>query len=105
MFWKKPPEPPKFKAQKPSREELIAQAKAQVTAARKEIGEETLNKIRDVLQAQERQKKVVIQPPPSQPADDGREASPADRARKLIENMDKAKVADYIRSMSREDKD
>lgn len=41
MFWKK--------KVKPSRDQLVAKAKATATAKRTEIGDETLDKIRDAM--------------------------------------------------------
>lgn len=104
MFWKKPPKSGKTPEKKLSREDLIAQAKANVAAAREELGEETIAKMRAILLAQEKQQKAqepradIPAPTPSP-----KETTPAQRARELIEKMDKAKVADYVRSLSRED--
>ncbi len=107
MFWKKPPSQPKSgKTASPSRDELIAQAKAGLRAARAELGEENIAKMKAMVLAQQQREKAQSSPPPagsspvSPSADD---LSPAQRARELIKTMDKAKVADYIRTMSRED--
>lgn len=107
MFWKKPPEPPKSAIVKPTRDELIRQAKANVKAAREELGEETIARMREALLAQEQKKqaKPAAPPSPAKPAVRPPDDSPATRAKKLIETMDKAKVADYLRWMSREEKD
>lgn len=114
MFWKKGsgPNKPPASPKKPSREELIAQAKAQVAALREQIGEETLDKVRTLLAAQQgAQKPGAVKTPPAPPAEkpkappSKKQPTPAEQAHRLIETMDKEKVADYIRSMSREDKD
>jgi hypothetical protein len=54
MFWKKKKaEKPKESAKKsggtPTREEIIAKAKANMASAREEIGDETLEKIREAM--------------------------------------------------------
>ncbi len=101
MFWKKPPTNDKPAAGKPSRAELIAQAKAAVASAKQELGEETIAKMKAVMLAQQQlqqQKKA-----PAQAAPTSADVSPAERARELIKHMDKAKLADYIRATSRED--
>lgn len=100
MFRKKPPTDRPFAPAKPSRDELIAQAKAHVRAARAEIGEETIAKLQAVLSAQEAARAA---PPPARPhAPAAPDVSPAEQARKLIETMDKAKLADYLRLMARD---
>ncbi len=50
MFWKKKKKPaPPEGGGKPTREQIIAQARANMAAARAEIGDETLDKIKDAL--------------------------------------------------------
>lgn len=50
MFWKKKKKPAApLGGGKPTREEIIAQARANMAAARAEIGDETLDKIKDAL--------------------------------------------------------
>lgn len=50
MFWKKKKKPaPPEGGGKPTREEIIAQARVNMAAARAEIGDETLDKIKDAL--------------------------------------------------------
>ncbi len=100
MFWKKPPETPKSEPAKPSRDALIRQAKAHIASAREELGQENIDKMRAVLLAQQKQQQAAAA---SKAA--GTEHSPAERARELMKTMDKAKLADYIRTLSREDKD
>lgn len=98
MFWKKPPKSDLSKpGTKISREELIAQAKANVAAAREELGEENIARMRAILLAQEEKNKPQPYRPPNA------EPTPAEQAKELIKKMDKAKVADYIRTLSRED--
>ncbi|MAZ76938.1 MAG: hypothetical protein CMH31_06530 [Micavibrio sp.] len=80
MFWKKK-EPKKDK--KPSREEILAQAKANASAAREEIGDDTLDKIREALLKKEN--------------------SPFAQAKKRIEAMDHDKVRDNVSLWMRED--
>lgn len=80
MFWKK--KKPLLEAPaKPSREEILAQAKANAAAARAEIGEETLDKIRDAIVR--------------------RQQSNIEQAKAHIKRQDTAKVADHIQFMLR----
>lgn len=95
MIWNKPPETPKTATGKPSRDELIAQAKAAVAAAKEELGADTIARMQAILLAQQQQKQKTVAAPT--------DVSPAERARELIKTMDKAKLADYIRATSRED--
>lgn len=85
MFWKKKPKVDKKKAAKPTREELIAQAKANMSAARAEIGDETLEKIREALVK--------------------KQSSAVEKAKAQIRATDADKVRDHIQFMMREDKD
>lgn len=77
MFWKK-----KKKAKKPSREEIIAQAKATAKAKSEEIGEETLDQIREALMKKEN--------------------SPLEQAKKKVREMDQDKLHDNIKYWMRE---
>lgn len=72
MFWKK-----KKKPKKPSREEIIAQAKAAATAKREEIGDETLDQIRQVIMK--------------------KESSALAKAKKQVKEMDDDKVRDNLK--------
>ena len=69
----------KAKDGKPSREELIAQAQANMRAARQEIGEENIDRLAQLL------------------SEDGR--TPGSRAREQIRKADKGHVADNIKIM------
>lgn len=80
MFWKKKPAPPK----KPSREEILRQAKANARIAAEAIGEETLDKIREHLL--------------------NKENSEFEKALRRIKAMDQDRVADNILATYR-DKD
>lgn len=107
MFWKKPPASTSSDpAVKPSRDELIAQAKAAVAAAKKELGPETIAKMQNLLAQQQQKQKAQAAAAykaaetAGQPKTD---PSPAERARELIKHMDKQKLADYIRATSREE--
>lgn len=91
MFWKKKPEngqagskPSAAAAGKMSREEIIAQAKANAAAARAEIGDETLEKIKQALLK--------------------KQASAIERAKAQILAADEGKVRDNIQFMMREDR-
>lgn len=75
MFWKKKKKAPA----KPSREELIAQAKANAAKARTEIGDETLQKIAAAMQRKEQ--------------------SATEQAKAKIRQLDKDKVADHLKLM------
>lgn len=83
MFWKKKK---KEKApQKPedmSREEILAEAKANAAAAREEIGNETLDKIKEAMMRKEN--------------------SPMEQAKKIIKKMDQDKVRDQLSEWARE---
>ena len=74
MFWKKKKEPKKL-----SREELLAQAKANASKARAEIGDETLQKIAAAMQKKEQ--------------------SATEQAKNKIKAMDQNKVADHLKTM------
>ncbi len=82
MFWKK-----KDKAAKPentgklSREQIIAQAKANMSAARTEIGDETLEKIKAAMLK--------------------KQASAMEQAKQKIKAADTDKVRDHIQHMIR----
>lgn len=92
MFWKKksgskggdknakPPE----KGGKPTREQIMAQAKANAAAARAEIGDETLEKIKEALLKKQQ--------------------SAIEQAKAKIKAADQDKVRDHIQFMMREDK-
>lgn len=69
---------------KPDREELIARAKASMAAARAEIGDETLDKIREAMMK--------------------KQASAIEQAKARIKAADTDKVRDNIQFMMREDK-
>lgn len=82
MFWKKkdkgkPPE----NGGKPSREEIIAQAKANMSAARTEIGDETLEKIKAAMMK--------------------KQGSAMEKAKAQIKSSDIDKVRDNIQFMVR----
>lgn len=76
MFWKKKK---KERSSKTSREELIAQAKANAAKARAEIGDETLQKIAENIRKKEQ--------------------SATEQAKAKIRAMDQDKVADHIKLM------
>ncbi|MBI4031236.1 MAG: hypothetical protein HY370_06120 [Proteobacteria bacterium] len=76
MFWKKKK---KESSSKTSREELIAQAKANAAKARAEIGDETLQKIVENIRKKEQ--------------------SATEQAKAKIRAMDQDKVADHIKLM------
>lgn len=88
MFWKKkdkgkdgkPPE----NGGKPTREQILAQAKANMSAARAEIGDETLDKIKDALMK--------------------KQASAIEQAKNQIKSANQDKVRDNIKFMMSEDK-
>lgn len=80
MFWKKKKNK---KSQKTSREAILAQAKANAAAAREEIGDDTLEKI----------KKALLE----------KENSPFAQAKRRIEAMDEDKVRDNVSLWMRED--
>ncbi len=75
MFWKKKKKEPV----KPTREQLIAQAKANAAKARTEIGDETLQKIAAAMQRKEQ--------------------SATEQAKAKIKQLDKDKVADHLKLM------
>lgn len=67
---------------KPTREEILAQAKVNAAAAREEIGDETLEKIREHMMKKEN--------------------NPFEQAKRKVEAMDQQKVADSVRDWMRE---
>jgi len=75
MFWKKKQKQPK----KPSREDILRQAKATAAAKREEIGEDTLDAIREALMKKEN--------------------APMARAKRRIIEADEEKVRDHLKYM------
>lgn len=88
MFWKKKDKGKNGKATenggKPTREQILAQAKANAAAARAEIGDETLDKIKEALMK--------------------KQASAIEKAKAQIRAADQDKVRDNIKFMMKEDK-
>ncbi len=94
MFWKKKPkDTDKDKAKaadaapapgKPTREEVLAKARATAAAAREEIGNETLDAIREAIQR--------------------RQNSPAEKAKQIIKAMDDSKVKDHLSELLKDEK-
>jgi hypothetical protein len=92
MFWKKKNTQKDGKSAKkssadggkPTREQIIAQAKASMSAARAEIGDETLDKIKAAMMK--------------------KQASAIEKAKTQIRAADADKVRDNIQFMMREDK-
>lgn len=92
MFWKKKnkgktPEKgkdPGTSAGKPSREQILAQARANAAAARAEIGDETLEKIKEALLKKQQ--------------------SAIEQAKRQIKAADQDKVRDNIKFMMSEDR-
>lgn len=83
MFWKKKAKKAEEKIQsRPNREDIIASAKANAAAARAEIGDETLEKIRQAMMK--------------------KEASPAEQAKKIIRAMDNETVGRRLSDMLKE---
>lgn len=90
MFWKKKSKdkdktPASAEPQapaKPSREDIIAKAKASAAAARAEIGDETLEAIKQAIQK--------------------RQNSPAEKAKQIIKNMDDSVVRSHLSEMLKE---
>jgi hypothetical protein len=74
----------------PSRAEIIAQAQANARAARAEIGQENLNRMKEAILR-------GSQPPAPPPV------SPGERARELIRGMDKGRLADQVKLLLEED--
>lgn len=90
MFWKKKPKKDTAapaapeNAGKPSREDIIAKAKATAAAAREEIGDETLEAIKAAIQK--------------------RQNSPAEKAKQIIKAMDDGKVRDHLSQLLKDEK-
>lgn len=88
MFWKKKNKTKTTKSAdnggKLSREQIIAQAKANMSAARAEIGDETLEKIKAAMLK--------------------KQASAIEKAKAQIKAADQDKVRDNLRFMIQEDK-
>ncbi len=88
MFWKKKNKEKAGKSAakdgKPSREQIIAQAKANMSAARAEIGDETLEKIKAAMLK--------------------KQSSVIEKAKAQIKAADQDKVRDHLKYIIREDK-
>ena len=76
--------PPSAPDKKPTREELLELARKNAAAARAEIGDETLEKIKQAMMK--------------------KQASALEQAKKQVGSLDKGKVADHIKIMMDEDK-
>lgn len=92
MFdWLKPKKPPAKEAaaqQTPqTREQIVADAMKNARAAREAIGKENLEKLAQLIQQKKQQE----------------ETSPAAQAKKIIAQMDKDKLGDFLKYMVRED--
>lgn len=83
FFWKKKPDLKAGKAKdgKPTREQILAQAKANMSAARAVIGDETLEKIKEALMK--------------------KQSSAIEKAKAQIRSADVDKVRDNIQFMIR----
>ncbi|MBU0859106.1 MAG: hypothetical protein KJ667_04135 [Alphaproteobacteria bacterium] len=68
---------------KPSREEILAHARATAAAARQEIGDETLEKIREAMMK--------------------KQGSAFEQAKQKVKSMDQSRIADNIRAVIDED--
>lgn len=87
MFWKKKDKKPPTSPEAPgkaSREQILAQAKANAAAARAEIGDETLEKIKQALLK--------------------KQSSAIEKAKAQIKATDTDKVRDHLKYMIREEK-
>lgn len=84
MFWKKKDKAKPAANAKPTREEILAQAKANMATARAEIGDETLDKIREALLKKQQ--------------------SAIEQAKNKIRSTEDDKVRDHLRYMMREEK-
>ena len=88
MFWnkkaKKPPQKTAKEREPLTREQIIAQAKANMKSARAEIGDETLEKIKEAMLKKQQ--------------------STIEQAKARIRSTDPDEVRDHLRSMIREDK-
>ena len=85
MFWfGKKKKKDKGAGQKPGREEIMAQARAAAAAARQEIGDETLDKIREAMMK--------------------KQGSAFEQAKAKVKAMDRERIADNIKYVMDEDK-
>ncbi|MEM6781605.1 MAG: hypothetical protein AAF569_07055 [Pseudomonadota bacterium] len=83
MFWKKKKKYKKQSKDQPlTREQIIAQAQANARAAREEIGDETLDKIKEAMLKKEN--------------------NPLEQAKRKVKAMDRQKVADSVSDWMRE---
>lgn len=83
MFWKKKPKADLPKS-KPTRDEIMAQARANMSAARAEIGYETLDKIKEAMMRKQQ--------------------SAIEQAKAKIRAADQDKVRDHLSMWLREDR-
>lgn len=85
MFWKKKKtgkQQPETKEKKLDREALLAQARANAAAAREQIGDETLEKIKEAMLKKEN--------------------NPFEQAKRKVQAMDQDKVRDHLSLWMRE---
>lgn len=72
---------------KESRDEIVATAMENARRAREAIGQETLDRIAEAMRKQQEKKN-----------------SPMEQAKKILQEMDKAELADHLRALRGEDK-
>ena len=84
LFGKKKKKKQTAERQKPSREELIAQATANAKKAREAIGQDTLDRIAEAMEKKQR--------------------SAIEQAKRQIRSEDDGKVADHLKFMIDEDR-
>lgn len=117
MFnWIKPNTPPapsatqQENAPKSKKDQLILEAMGHAKTAREAIGEETLAKVRDIMQKQQQAQKT-----PQQKAQEAmkslapevyaaKEVSPMEQAKKILLSMEPDKLSNHLRLLREEDK-
>ena len=81
---------------------LISEAMSHAKVAREAIGEETLQKIRHMMEKQQQAKTQL--PPVAAAKEKQGEISPMEQAKKILQSMEPHKLADHLRLLREHDK-
>ncbi len=119
MFnWIKPKNPPVSESSPPTmpdqapkskKDDLIREAMVHAKTAREAIGEETLAKVRDIMQKQQQKQQTPEQKAKAAlqslaPAAHADLTSPMEQAKKILQSMEPGKLADHLRLLREHDK-
>lgn len=84
------------------KDELISEAMGHARVAREAIGEETLSKVRDLMQKQQATRNATAAPQPAPKAE--AEVSPMEQAKKILLSLEPGKLADHLKYIKDQNK-